>query len=122
RCWTFSGARGRTSGRSTTSRACSGPRPTTICSTSSEESRIRLRGGRGFAVFRASKGLRRVAQLEELDRVLLEDQRLDLVAETGVLEILEPALRRDQRVVRSEQHLVLQQRVRIVHQLRREVF
>src|SRR5690606_16959334 len=47
------------------------------------------------------------AQSEELDRVLLEDQRLDLVAEAGFLEILEPAVRRDQRVVRAEQHLAL---------------
>jgi hypothetical protein len=41
--------------------------------------------------------------------------------EAGDLEVLHPALGRDQRVVAAEQHAVLQQRVGVLHQLLREV-
>src|SRR5690606_25186371 len=48
------------------------------------------------------------AQAEELDRVLLEDQRTHLGAKVRLLEVREPAVGRDDRIVRAEQHLALQ--------------
>ena len=43
-------------------------------------------------------------------------------AEARFREVLEPAVRRDQRIVGAEQHLGLELRVRVLHQLRRKVF
>src|SRR5690606_12761753 len=56
-----------------------------------------------------------------LDRVLLEDQVVNLGPEVGRLEVLEPAIRRDERKVGAEQHLVLELAVRIAHELFREI-
>src|SRR5262245_25906207 len=48
-------------------------------------------------------------QAEEPGRVVLEDLRADLVAEVGLGEVLEPAVRGDHREVGTEQDLVFQQ-------------
>src|SRR4051794_23544322 len=58
---------------------------------------------------------------EQADRIALEDAGHHLGLEPGVLEVLHPAVRRDQRIVAAEQDAVLQQRVRVLHQLLREV-
>src|SRR5690625_1289312 len=63
----------------------------------------------------------RVAQAEEARGVLLEDQRLDFVLDVELLEILHPPFGSDHREVGTEEHLVLEQRVGVLHELRREV-
>src|SRR6185369_2543335 len=60
-------------------------------------------------------------EAEQAHRVLLEDQRLDVVLEAGFLEVLQPAVGRDQREVAAEEDAVLEQRVRVLDELRREV-
>src|SRR5512146_2003730 len=61
-------------------------------------------------------------QAEEADGVVLEDAGLDVVAEAAhLLQVAHPALRGQHREVRAEQHLVLQQRVRVLDEDRREV-
>src|SRR3954453_7131822 len=62
-----------------------------------------------------------LVQAEQARRVLLEDQWPHLVLERRLLEVGEPALRRDQRVVGAEEHAVAQLRVRVAHELLREV-
>src|SRR4051794_30768545 len=69
----------------------------------------------------ASGPANRSGQAKSADGVPLHDQRLDLVADLQLLEVLQPPLRPEQRVVRAEQHFVLQQRVGRTHQLWREV-
>ena len=68
----------------------------------------------------ATVGLR-FAELQQPHRVLFQDQRLDRILEAGFLEVRHPAVGRDQRVVAAEQDAVLQQRVRVLHELRRKV-
>src|SRR5690606_17627988 len=58
---------------------------------------------------------------QRLDRVLLQDQVVYLRFEVGRLEVLEPAIRRDEREVRAKQHLVLELAVRVAHELIRKV-
>ena len=58
---------------------------------------------------------------EQAGGVLLEHQRPHLVVDLELLEVAQPAVRRDHRVVRAEQDLVLEQRVRVLDQLGREV-
>src|SRR5690349_25099794 len=53
--------------------------------------------------------------------VLLEHERADLVADRDLLEVVEPAVGRDQREVRAEEHLVLEPAVRVLDQVGREV-
>ena len=62
-----------------------------------------------------------LSQPEQPPGVLLHDQRPDLVADRDLLEVGHPPVRRQQRVVGPEQHLVLQQRVRVLNQVRREI-
>src|SRR5262245_46533039 len=47
----------------------------------------------------------RLVEPQRADGVLLEDQRVDLGLEAGVLEVLHPAVGREHRVVGAEQHL-----------------
>src|SRR6185503_143226 len=54
------------------------------------------------------------SELQEVDRVALENQGTHVVADVDLREIREPALRRDQRIVRAEQHFALQLRVRVL--------
>jgi len=46
---------------------------------------------------------------EQPDRVLLEDERPHLGLDADLVEVLEPSLRRDNRVIGAEQHFVLEQ-------------
>src|SRR5579884_3851686 len=61
------------------------------------------------------------AEPEERSCVVLQDQGLHLVPEPGLLEVPEPALRGDERVVAPEEHIAAELRVRVLHELRREV-
>ena len=58
---------------------------------------------------------------EQPGGILLQDQRSHLVPEVRTREVLEPAVRRDQRVIGAEEDPVAQQRVRVVHELGRKV-
>ena len=60
-------------------------------------------------------------QPQGADRVLLHDQRPDLGLDVQRLEVGDPALGAQQRVVRAEEHLALEQAVGGLDQLRREV-
>src|SRR5689334_23539516 len=60
-------------------------------------------------------------ELEKVDGVALEYQRANLVANVDLREIGEPALRRDQRIIRAEQHFSLELSICVLHELRREV-
>src|SRR5207302_776665 len=71
-----------------------------------------------LSVLRARPGLSN-AQLAR--RALLQNQRPDLVLDRKLCEVGEPAIRTDQREVRAEQHLLLEQRVRVADQDLREV-
>src|SRR6185436_15081627 len=61
------------------------------------------------------------AELEQVDRVALENQRSNLVANVDLREVGEPPLRGDQRIVRTEQHFSFQLSVRVLHELRWEI-
>src|SRR5437763_7078735 len=63
----------------------------------------------------------RLAEPEQAGRVVLEDLGPDLGLDLEQVEVAEPALRGQQRVVGAEQHLVLQQRTGRADELRREV-
>src|SRR5215471_9838243 len=60
-------------------------------------------------------------QAQQPRRVLLEDLRSYLVLDRQLGEVGEPAIRGEQREVRPEQDLVLQQGVGVLDELRREV-
>src|SRR5437667_3717108 len=60
-------------------------------------------------------------QAQQPSRVLLQDQRPHLGLDLQALEIRQPAVGLDQRVIRAEEHAILQERVRVPHKLRREV-
>src|SRR5204863_7112433 len=62
-----------------------------------------------------------VRETEQPQRVVLQNQRTNLVSNRDLFEVGQPAIRRDQGIVRAEEHLVLQQRVRILDQRRRKV-
>ena len=70
---------------------------------------------------RACRSWRRSVQPEQAHGVLLEDQRAHLRLDVELVEVGEPAIRRDERIVGAEQHPVAQQRVGVLDQLRREV-
>src|SRR6266496_6218867 len=57
------------------------------------------------------------SQSEQAGRVLLEEQRLDLVAEASRLEVGQPAVSGDHRMVAPEQHLVLDEGVGVLDEL-----
>src|SRR6202012_4996460 len=59
---------------------------------------------------------------EQLAGVGLQHLWPDLVTDVELGEIGEPAIGRDHRPVRTEQHLILQYAVDIAHQDRREIF
>ena len=63
-----------------------------------------------------------LAQSEKPHRVFLQDERPHLRLDVEALEVGEPAIRRDDRVVGAEQHPLAQQRVRILDEVRWEVF
>src|SRR3954449_2949998 len=84
------------------------------------EHRTTRRSSRGSSA--ESGPATRSGQAESADGVPLHDQRLDLVADFQLLEVLQPPLRPEQRVVGAEQHLVLQQGVGGADQLGWEVF
>src|SRR5579863_6626390 len=67
-------------------------------------------------------GSHRGTKAEELGGIFLEDQRPDIVLERGLREIRHPAVRGEQRIVRSKEHFRSQQRVRVLHQVRRKIF
>src|SRR5579875_1249486 len=78
--------------------------------------------GRPGAAGRASTGSPASAvQAEQAYRVLLENLRPDGGLDVQQAEVPQPAVRGQQRVVRAEQDLVLQQRVDAAHELRREI-
>src|ERR1700729_93583 len=87
--------------------------PSCSCSTSPPSSAPR-RSGLISRRFRGALNLTVAVQTEQARGVLLEHQRPHLVADRQLLEILQPAVGRDQREVRSEQHLVAQPRVRVL--------
>src|SRR6516225_4468898 len=60
-------------------------------------------------------------EAEQARRVLLEDLRSYLVLDRQLGEVGQPAVRGEQREVRPEQDLVLQQGVGVLHELGREV-
>src|SRR5688572_21217427 len=60
---------------------------------------------------------RRSGKPQRANRIFLEDERLHLGLESGLGEVLHPAIRRDQRKVRAEEHLVPELGVRVAHQL-----
>src|SRR5512145_234040 len=53
--------------------------------------------------------------------ILFQDQLMHFGPEASLLEVLHPAVRRDERVVRTEQHFGLELRVRVLHELRRKI-
>jgi phosphatidylinositol alpha 1,6-mannosyltransferase len=57
-----------------------------------------------------------LTQREQPRRVFLQDERPHFVANSDCGEIRHPAIRCDQRIVGAEQHLLLEQRVRILNQ------
>src|ERR1700728_2459248 len=59
---------------------------------------------------------------QQLPRIGLQHFRPDLVADLEFGEVRHPAVGRDHRPVRSEQHLVLQNAVDVAHQDRRGIF
>ena len=65
--------------------------------------------------------LSRLREPEQAGRVVLEDLGPDLRLDLEQLEVAQPALRGQQRIVGAEQHLVLQQRTGRADQLGREV-
>src|SRR3712207_5381542 len=75
----------------------------------------------GRHVTRAGSIPERSAEAEHPDGVVLEDQRPDVVLDLELLEVGQPPVGGDDREVRAEQHLALEQRVGGPHQLRREV-
>src|SRR5213079_301521 len=66
-------------------------------------------------------GTSRLGQAQQACRVLLEDLGADLVLDLELREVREPAVRGQDRVVRAEEDLVLEERVRVLDQLGREV-
>src|SRR5258708_37791006 len=62
----------------------------------------------------------RASDTQELSRICLQYLRPDLVADLELGEIRYPAIGRDHRPVRTEQHLVLQNAVDVAHQDRRK--
>ena len=70
---------------------------------------------------RAADGLDHRRVPSEPRRVLLQHERPHLVLERRRLEVGEPAVGRDQREVRAEQHLRPELGVRVLDELRREV-
>src|SRR5919198_19046 len=99
-------------------RAAGPPSPTPFGRT--HDGRVRPRRFAGGSQAPLDRALRRTKS-QETGGVLLEDQWPDLVAETGLLEIGQPAVGGDHGVVGAEQYLVLEQRVGVLDQLRREV-
>src|SRR5690348_17255690 len=63
----------------------------------------------------------RLGQPEQPGGVLLEDLRPDLVLDRQFGEVLEPAVGGEDGEVGAEEDLVLEQRVGVLHELRREV-
>src|SRR5690349_20054855 len=61
------------------------------------------------------------AEIEHAYRVVLEYLRPHLRLDVELAEVGQPPVRRDQRIVRTEHHLVLQQRVGVPDELRREI-
>src|SRR5207244_185796 len=80
-----------------------------------------INDSRGGSPAQLAPGHRLLVERQQPHGVPRQDQRLDLVAEPRLFEILQPALRRDQRKVAAEQDAVLQQGVGVLHQLRRKV-
>src|SRR4051812_13490798 len=70
----------------------------------------------------SAKVLDAASDTQKLARVGLQYFRPDLVANIELGKIRQPAVRRDHRPVRAEQHLVLQDGVDVAHQDRREIF
>jgi uncharacterized protein YfiM (DUF2279 family) len=64
---------------------------------------------------------RGLGQPEQPHGVLFQNQRPYFIANRNLLEIREPSIRRDPRIVGSEQDFVLEHRVRILNQRRREI-
>src|SRR6478609_10887447 len=69
-------------------------------------------GANAFALgsriaLRASGNVALLPQPQQLDRILLQDQRTHFRPDVDRLEILEPAVRRYDRIIGAEQHLVL---------------
>ena len=84
-----------------------------------------VRRGEARRYRRASKAESRLsdqpAEPEQPHRVLFQNQRPHVILDTDLLEIRQPAIRRQQRVVRPEQHLCFEQRVGVLNQRRREI-
>src|SRR5690242_18560553 len=86
----------------------SGPSRSASSWTAESLTAVRLRGAR-------------VSETEQPDGVVLEHQGTDLVLDRELLEVAQPAVGGDQRVVRAEEHLVLERPVRVADQVLREV-
>jgi hypothetical protein len=56
------------------------------------------------------------------DRVFFEDQGAHFIFDSNFLEIGQPSIRCDQGEIGPEQHLLFQERIRILNQHRRKVF
>src|SRR5256885_11150104 len=69
----------------------------------------------------SAKVLDAASDTQKLTRVGLQYFRPDLVADIELGKIRQPAVRRDHRPVRAEQHLVLQDGVDVAHQDRRGI-
>src|SRR5271154_256774 len=59
---------------------------------------------------------------ERRNRVLLQDEVVNLGFEACFTKVLDPAVGLDQWEVRSEQHFALELSIRVLHQLRRKIF
>src|SRR6516225_5467213 len=63
----------------------------------------------------------RFGQAQQLDSIVLQNQRSDFVANRNVLEIGEPAIRGNERIIRTKQDFVLQARVCVLNERGRKV-
>ncbi len=70
----------------------------------------------------SSMFLRRLNGSQQLPRVLFENQWTNFFTNRRLFQIGDPAIRGNQRIIRTKQYLVLQKRIGILHQLRREIF
>jgi hypothetical protein len=68
-----------------------------------------------------SRGKRLSSESQRRYRIFLQNQIVNLGLEARFAEILDPAVGRNQRKIRTEQHLALQLSVGVLHQLRREI-
>ena len=112
----------RVVGRPRTGRRC-GPGSCGPCGRARSRCPSLRMGGDALSVS-VSVGVRSVSsqsEAEEPGRVLLEDLRADLVLDLQLLEVGQPAVGREDRVVGAEEDLVLEQRVGVLDELRREV-